>query len=72
MPDNDEADAQYEFTFGDSARARHSSPAPEPPLPPPAAMPPPAADATLNDSNARAIDLRSLFFETRRKKAQTR
>ena len=48
MADNDEADAQHQFTFGDSARAHHTSPAPGPPLPPPATMPPPAADVTQN------------------------
>ena len=46
--DNDEADAQFEFTFGDSARAYHPSPTPVPAPSPPAAMPPPAADITPN------------------------
>ena len=48
MSDNDEANAQYEFTFGDPARALYPTPAPGPTLPPPVAMPPAAADVTLN------------------------
>ena len=46
--DNDEADAQYEFTFGESARAYHPSPTPVPAPSPPTAMPPPTANIMPN------------------------
>ena len=46
--DNDEADAQYEFTFGESARAYHPPPTPVPAPSPPTAMPPPTANIMPN------------------------
>ena len=46
--DNDEADEQYEFTFGESAHAYRQPPTPIPAPAPPTARPPPTANIMPN------------------------